>query len=68
MSKRIQFTKEEITPEFLQKMDGKLAWIRNDYLSMRGICYYDDPELHDFLEHVAKVKEQAESAGIVFKG
>lgn len=48
--------KSKVTPEFLIESDGKIVWIRDDYLSMRGIA--DDPDLIDFLDHVADMKEE----------
>ena len=59
-----QWQTEDITPEFLKENDGKIVWIRDDYLSMMG--YEEDPELLAFLEHVYAVKKQARDAGIEF--
>lgn len=61
------WTKADITPDFLKQNDGKLVWIRDDYLSMKGICYHSDPELYDFLTHVDKVKELVHNTGYRFK-
>lgn len=60
----MRFDKEIITPEFLQSNDGKLVWIRDDYLSMRGVS--DDAELVAFLAHVEVVKRGARRFGIKF--
>lgn len=48
--------KNKVTPEFLIQMDGKIVWTMDDYLSMRNYAA-DNPELLDFLDHVAEVKE-----------
>ena len=61
-------SKETITHDFLKENDGKLVWIRDDYLSMRGVVYYFDRPLYDFLEHVDKVKEDVKQSGYEFKG
>lgn len=60
----MRFNYEAITPEFLQENDGRLVWIRWDYLSMRGIS--EDTELVAFLDHVEKVKKKAQRAGAKF--
>ena len=52
----MKLDKTKITPEFLIENDGKIVWIRWDYLSMRGIS--DDKELVEFLDYVSEVKEQ----------
>lgn len=59
-----RFNYEAITPQFLQENDGKLVWIRNDFLRMRGIS--DDSELVSFLDHVETVKRGATLAGMRF--
>lgn len=63
---KVKITKEDITPEFLKQNDGKIVWIRDDYLSMRDICMNDGDGFWDFLEHVAKVKEEVRSTGYKF--
>lgn len=55
-----------VTIEFLRELDGQVAWIRDDYLSMRGICGGDRPNLAKFLDRVAEVKAQAKAEGVVF--
>jgi hypothetical protein len=62
MKKKVD--KEDITPEFLKKNDGKIVWIRDDYLSMRDLCKGEP--LHDFLEHVVRVKEEVRATGYKF--
>jgi len=62
----MQITIENITPEFVKKYDGKLVWLRDDYLSMRGVCYHDDRQTYDLLEHVANVKEELRKQGWKF--
>lgn len=52
-----------VTVELLKDLDGKVAWIRDDYLSMRGICGGDNPKLARFLDRVAEVKAQAKAEG-----
>ena len=58
--------KDKITPAFLRANDGKIVWVRDDYLCMTGYAW-DNPELYDFLEHVYKVKQQCRERGMVFK-
>ena len=60
----MRFNKAAVTPTFLQENDGKLVWIRWDYLSMRGIS--DDAELVDFLDYVERVKRNATAQGYKF--
>lgn len=60
----MKYDKEMITARFLQDNDGRLVWIRSDYLSMRGMS--DDKELIEFLEHVETVKTQAKRNGVKF--
>lgn len=64
----ITLDKSLITHDFLKENDGKLVWIRDDYLSMKGIVYYTNRELYDFLEHVELVKEEVKQSGYKFKG
>lgn len=58
------YTKADITVEFLKQNDGKIVWIRDDYLCMRNIA--GPGELLDLLDHVAAVKEQARASGVRF--
>lgn len=62
---RFVVPQEELTPEKLRELDGKVAWVRDDYLSMRGLAS-DDPDLLAYLDHVAAIKEKARSAGARF--
>jgi hypothetical protein len=55
-----------ITVDFLVKYDGIMAWIRDDYLSMRNID--PNPGVVAFLERVAEVKAEAKQKGHVFSG
>lgn len=64
MNDRLLYTKEQITPDFLRENDGKLVWIRDDYLCMNGI--QGPGELYDFLEHVSEVKAACRRAGTEF--
>jgi hypothetical protein len=62
------FEPQEITREFLIRNDGKLAWIRWDWLSMRGYIPKSDVKTHALLDRVVEVKVAAEAEGIVFTG
>lgn len=57
-------SRDAITPEFLKENDGKLVWIRDDYLMMNGV--QGPGEMYDFLDHVWNVKEAARQKGAVF--
>lgn len=59
-----RYEKADITPEFLKENDGKIVWLRDDYLCMRNIA--GAGELLDFLDHVAAVKEQVRASGFQF--
>jgi len=56
-----------VTVDLLRGVDGHCAWVRDDYLSMRGICGGERPKLSKFLDRVAEVKAQARAVGVVFK-
>lgn len=43
-----------------------VVWMRDDYLSMRGMAYNDDRKLYDRLELVAQFKEVMIEEGYVF--
>ena len=58
---------ELITPGFLKANDGKLVWIRDDYLMCSPMVKASNPELYDLLEHVYAVKEAAKKSGIQFE-
>lgn len=55
---------DDITEDFVKEYDGKLVWLRWDYLSMRG--YAKDEEL-EVLNRVAEVKEKLAIGGYIFK-
>lgn len=61
-----QYNHGVITPKFLRENDGKLVWIRDDYLLCMGYVYNTDRPLYDFLDHVERVKKQARESGITF--
>jgi len=56
----------KVTASFLKENDGKLAWIRDDYLMCMGYVYHSDRPYYDFLERVEQVKKQARESGITF--
>lgn len=62
----VGFTLDDITDDFLKLYDGKLPWLRNDYLSMRGM--EKRPHIRALLDRVAEVKSRASAAGIQFSG
>ena len=57
---------EPLTRDLLKDVDGKLAWITDSYLSMRGICKNEDPELYLYLEKAAELKSQMRKEGYKF--
>lgn len=64
-----QLTIADVTEEFLlEKLKNKnVIWVRDDYLSMRGMAFCGDKELYDLLEHTANLKEKLRSEGHVFE-
>lgn len=54
-----------VTESFLTEADGKVVWVRDDYLCMRGIS--GDAKLLRFLDQVADLKEHVRAKGYVFK-
>lgn len=62
------FHPQEITREFLIRNDGKFAWIRGDWLSMRGYIAKSDVKTHALLDRVVEVKVAADAEGIGFTG
>lgn len=64
MERAAEFDESVITVEFLKEIDGTAAWIRDDYLSMRGI--ESEPKRQGFLNRVAEVKAQARKEGVLF--
>lgn len=57
---------EIVNDEFVKGLDGKVVWVRDDYLCMRGIVAFSDPKLYSFLNIVADVKEKLSSEGYQF--
>lgn len=60
---------DSVTPEFLKLMDSegyRPAWLTWSYLSMRGMAFYSNRKLYDYLERVAEVKEQMIKDGYSF--
>ena len=55
---------EGITEEFLKKYDGKLAWIRDDYLIMKG---YSKGDTLKILNKVQEVKSSMRKNGHKFE-
>ena len=52
----------------LQGADGNkgVVWMRDDYLSMRGMAFCGDRETYDLLELVAQFKEVMRHEGYEF--
>lgn len=50
----------------LDNLPNPPVWIRDDYLSMRGIVFYSDRKLYDYLERIAWVKECMYESGYAF--
>lgn len=54
---------------FLTELDSLTnppVWLRDDYLSMRGMAFCGDRKLYDYLERVAWVKECMYESGYEF--
>lgn len=66
MAERI--TIENLTKERLLKFlwNKNVIWVRDDYLSARGMFFYSDAELYWLLEHTAHLKEELRADGYVF--
>ncbi len=61
-------TEDDITPELILAFHDhrNLVWMRDDYLLMRDIARGDSPQLVEFLDRVAAVKQEAKDRGYVF--
>jgi hypothetical protein len=55
--------KENLLPRLWNK---NCIWVRDDYLSGRGMFFYSDAELYWLLEHTAHLKEELRANGYVF--
>lgn len=62
----VGFTLDAITEDFLKLYDGKLPWLRYDYLSMRSM--EKRPHIRALLDRVAEVKARASASGMQFSG
>lgn len=58
------YNHEAITPEFLTDADGKVVWMRDDYLMCMGLVH--GTPYYDFLAHVDQVKTRARENGHSF--
>ena len=56
---------EDITEDFLKNNDGKIVWIRDDYLFMRGLIS-DDHDSRKILDKIADLKTTMRKRGHVF--
>ena len=54
-----------MTEEFLKENDGKIVWIRDDYLSMIGYSKCD--KTTEILEGVIQLKAKMRAKGYIFK-
>lgn len=54
-----------VTPEFLKEADGKLDFVRDDFLARRASAGHD-PATLAFLDSIAQVKEQVRATGHAF--
>jgi hypothetical protein len=61
----MKITKKTITKSFLKKNDGKLVWIRDDYLSMTYLS--GDKHVIDILNKVSELKSKMRQDGYIFK-
>lgn len=57
---------EDITEEFLVENDGKIVWLRDDHLSMRGYSV-NAPDTLKLLNKVVELKTEMRKHGYIFK-
>lgn len=51
---------DQITVEYVLELDAYKhppVWLREDYLSMRGICYGSDRPMYNWLDRLADIKQ-----------